>query len=1519
MKPILIWQYNSLVKELLLLQQHSQDPSCPCESGGEMCIRKHLLTIEALAEETATMEEDEERAVLLNTLALEAKAHRAKEEQHLCGVEIDPEDLASWSRDRRKAFEEIGLACGLAPPEENALVEEIAQMFKKKAEPRWCHPVKETAKELSTLSRTLGTARKRIAEIQQQLDIPLNICRGQAEMFESSTGVLDPYGSRCRDEKTGQWVYSEDCGYEPAGITTTALGMDGITHYEFEFKLVSLDKLIISHDPFTFTPNPEYPKELQPRLRGRAATKLQVEKIAANLEPDAVITDFHVIDRGTPIVGPDLVVEAGNGRVMGIIRAAADYPDKYSDYKQSLSDRARDYGLSAKDVDSMENPVLVRLRITDVDRTTFAQEANQAATIAPSAIENARTDAAKITMGMLQELVVGENESLEDALRAPKNQSFAKRFLGTLPENVQAALIDAHGYLNRDGVHRMAMAVFVSAFQGGPGLRLAEKAFESVDMDVRNTVNAIARSLGTMAQAEALTRSGDRELTLSIGDDLAQTVNVYSAIKRNPALTVEKYLAQEQIFARELNPFQEDILRVLEEYKRSPRKLGGIFTAYAEGVIAAPPPAQTALFPGAEITKEGLWESAVKTPEAQPVLMEIARMFEEEKANLSMPAPFAWVGGKKKLSKKIVSLIPPHKTYVEPFCGAASVFWAKEQAEVEVLNDLDPDLMRFYRDLGSVEKCNIRDISKDWDKIKGGVGNLSACEFLADVLCSYGAVRHGKSKEERPTCATNAPAFHHNLSEYQARLKKTKLYNEDWKQVVFKYDAPDTFFYLDPPYHGLPDHGYYKHDNNSLASLKEVLPKLKGKWLLTFNDHPDVREAFKQFHNLPVDSGHALVAPHDAPPKSKNSGKMLLIANYPLEGKLNEQDEEVAKMFEESNFSQEMCERPSAKYQHLSRFFTESPIEAALFAAETGVPERKIDVALAQLESGIAEIQESDKFKAFIDTMAKFHNYSLGNIMLITLQKPEASRVAGYNTWLDMGRNVIRGEHGIMILAPCFPPKPKKEEDEEDEEGIEMEPTPVYFKVVHVFDIVQTEGKELPAVEVPVITGDETGPLFQDALTFIAKQSITVSSEPKPELNPDLMGYWNQAEKLIWVRPDAPQDQRTKTLLHETAHAMCAMRGARDAEVMAESVAYTVANHFGFDTGVRSFPYVAVWARDVKVLKSNLEIIRKVAKDMIVGLEQVAGLSEVAGLFEIAKLFAPMKLLTKEIRDKLPPLYSQEEVQDPMVQVKFFTPDSNWTWYGIEFDGKDLFFGWVVGFEMELGYFSLRELQSARGPMGLAIERDKWFKPMPLSEVKKLHAHERGELSDFAFPVQIFPAVLTGLGLNIGFRIVDFALKRLRKNKAKELQPYAGGNGEGVNSGAEQITGGMMSEEHIPKEVEVFETTIAKHYRSSEDFHEGSIRVVKPEEDILVYLGCLKSDVWDAEAVICSPGATVLKTIVPNNKKYLEELQHFNLVHPEVKITFQAVEAAAEPVLSKEEQEELQAVDEALEHAEEVA
>ena len=111
-----------------------------------------------------------------------------------------------------------------------------------------------------------------------------------------------------------------------------------------------------------------------------------------------------------------------------------------------------------------------------------------------------------------------------------------------------------------------------------------------------------------------------------------------------------------------------------------------------------------------------------------------------------------------------------------------------------------------------------------------------------------------------------------------------------------------------------------------------------------------------------------------------------------------------------------------------------------------------------------------------------------------------------------------------------------------------------------------------------------------------------------------------------------------------------------------------------------------------------------------------------------------MQLLTNELREQLPPLYSQQGEKDPIVRVKFFTPDSSWTWYALEFDGDDLFFGLVDGFERELGYFTLSELQSNRGPLGMPIERDICWTPRPLSAITGKEGHTGEERPQASTP-----------------------------------------------------------------------------------------------------------------------------------------------------------------------------------------
>jgi len=306
------------------------------------------------------------------------------------------------------------------------------------------------------------------------------------------------------------------------------------------------------------------------------------------------------------------------------------------------------------------------------------------------------------------------------------------------------------------------------------------------------------------------------------------------------------------------------------------------------------------------------------------------------------------------------------------------------------------------------------------------------------------------------------------------------------------------------------------------------------------------------------------------------------------------------------------------QYQYLADYISEPLPEFSLMAIEAEEGERKIDAVLRELKGGVDTIQQSANFRLFLATMAKFHDYSYGNLILIMMQNPDATKVAGYNTWKDLGRQVMKGEKGIAIMAPIMPPRATCPECGAripkgsrycpkcgHEVGVEEAAAPVFFKAVSVFDISQTEGEPLPEFDVPVLTGEVNEGLFSGVMVLARSQGLAVGFESKPGLDPAIKGFYSGT--TIWVRPEEARAQQLKTLLHELGHYYS--EGVfriprRDAETIAESAAYVVGAHYGFDTGVRSFPYVALWAKDEKVLKANLASIRKVATTMLEGLER---------------------------------------------------------------------------------------------------------------------------------------------------------------------------------------------------------------------------------------------------------------------------------------------------------------------------
>lgn len=272
-----------------------------------------------------------------------------------------------------------------------------------------------------------------------------------------------------------------------------------------------------------------------------------------------------------------------------------------------------------------------------------------------------------------------------------------------------------------------------------------------------------------------------------------------------------------------------------------------------------------------------------------------------------------------------------------------------------------------------------------------------------------------------------------------------------------------------------------------------------------------------------------------------------------------------------------------------------------------------------RLESGVKELYASDSYAQYITAMAKFHHYSFGNALLILFQCPHASNVAGYGTWRQLGRQVKRGEKGIQILAPCgFRAVMEREKIDprtgQTLYGPDGQPltekvnvSPNRFKIAHVFDLSQTEGRELPQIGVSELSGDVAD------YTGIYDRLAALSPLPveQEDFQAAAKGYTSFTEGRIVIRPGMSQAQTIKTLVHEIAHAKLhkpadilagePQKKRREKEVEAESVAYVVCQYFGIDTSDYSLAYVAGWSRgkELAELKASLDVIHTTAGEII--------------------------------------------------------------------------------------------------------------------------------------------------------------------------------------------------------------------------------------------------------------------------------------------------------------------------------
>jgi antirestriction protein ArdC len=268
--------------------------------------------------------------------------------------------------------------------------------------------------------------------------------------------------------------------------------------------------------------------------------------------------------------------------------------------------------------------------------------------------------------------------------------------------------------------------------------------------------------------------------------------------------------------------------------------------------------------------------------------------------------------------------------------------------------------------------------------------------------------------------------------------------------------------------------------------------------------------------------------------------------------------------------------------------------------------ERQGDL-LKRLEAGIADLTTSDSWRRFLDVQARFHHYSFNNCLLIALQCPSATQVAGFNSWRSLGCGVRKGEKALWILAPMV-------YRQADEEADERERVVRGFKFVPVFDVSQTDGPDLPAV-CTRLEGDDPAGHFEQLVAIARAIGYSVDDH---RFEGGCNGDCSFVEKRIRVEAAISPIQRVKTLIHEIAHAKCheGFDNRAVAELEAESVAYLVCQALGIDSTEYSFGYVATWAgggdQAIATLKASGTRIQKTAAAIVEGLEWTDAVADVA-------------------------------------------------------------------------------------------------------------------------------------------------------------------------------------------------------------------------------------------------------------------------------------------------------------------
>lgn len=337
-----------------------------------------------------------------------------------------------------------------------------------------------------------------------------------------------------------------------------------------QYALVDASNLITSHDPSNGKVNAKFPQELQPRDRSRSTSMQWVQKISKDIDPEQ-LGGSRRADSGAPIIGDDGIVESGNGRTMALLLAYQN--GNADDYRDWLEETASYFNINPDEVSKMKQPVLVRVRQSDVDRAAFAVEANQDDKLGMTATEKAKADEARITPDLISKLKGdGDLTSLENA-------DFIKGFLHSLGTNEAAQYITSNRRPTQSLIARVQAALFSKAYNDD---RLLELTADTTDPEIKNILNGLNGSASEFIKM----RQSDKDSGRDTGDKATKTIidaiNIFKEVKEK-GLTLENYLKQIDMF----NQPKDDVVntaKLLDKYHRSGKKLGALFNGIASAV-----------------------------------------------------------------------------------------------------------------------------------------------------------------------------------------------------------------------------------------------------------------------------------------------------------------------------------------------------------------------------------------------------------------------------------------------------------------------------------------------------------------------------------------------------------------------------------------------------------------------------------------------------------------------------------------------------------------------------------------------------------------------------------------------------------------------------------------------------------------------------------------------------------------------------------------------------------------------